>query len=291
MLSVCIPVFNYDARPLVKELLLQARRLERDVELLVYDDGSDPKFQKLNREIGDDAAVRYREMSRNLGRGPIRNLMAREASGDYLIMLDVDSWPNSPYLSNYVARASAPAAVVAGGTTYAAVRPENPDLFLHWNYGRRREAFNPARRRHRFFQSNNFLVKKEIMVAHPFPAVDGYGHEDTLWGQLLVPAKVTIQYIDNPVVHLGLETNQVFLAKQKAAVENLRLLRKHHPTLRTRLTTFADRYPKLSSLTEYMPESRLRKYVLESGNLKALDLLKLKWWNQRLGTRHRLSVK
>ena len=104
MLSVCIPVFNYDARPLVKELLLQAWRLESDVELLVYDDGSDPKFQQLNREIGDNAAVRYREMPQNLGRGPIRNRMAREALGDYLIMLDVDSWPNPTYLSNYLAK-------------------------------------------------------------------------------------------------------------------------------------------------------------------------------------------
>ncbi|PPK85395.1 glycosyl transferase family 2 [Neolewinella xylanilytica] len=276
MLSVCIPVYHYDARPLANELRRQAIALDTPIEILVYDDASGTSWQCENRKLLDLPSVRYREMPENIGRAAIRNLMAREATGEHLIMLDVDSWPNPTLLENYAAHVSSE--VVVGGTTYAIERPADPELFLHWHYGRRREALAPARRRNRFFQSNNFLVRREVMLANPFPDVDGYGHEDTLWGQLLVPAKITIQYIENPVVHLGLESNRVFLAKQKKAVENLRLLRKQHPTLRTRLTTFADRYPKFSTLSGYVPEEVLEKYVLETGNLKALDLLKLKWW-------------
>ena len=47
MLSICVPVYNYDARPLVAELLRQAESLAAGVEVLVYDDGSQESFTVL----------------------------------------------------------------------------------------------------------------------------------------------------------------------------------------------------------------------------------------------------
>ena len=205
--------------------------------------------------------------------------MARDAHNETLILIDVDSRPNPNYLRNYLDNPEI--VVVVGGTTYAESPPEDPALRLHWSYGRKREALTPARRSPRpylHFQSNNFRVDRRFFLDHPFPDVKGYGHEDTLWGQLLAPASTGIAYIDNPVVHLGLDTAETFLHKQHQAVETLKELRKAHPTLTTRLTTFADRYPKMVQLAEFMPEDTLRKYLLRTNNLRALDILKLKWW-------------
>ena len=280
MLSICVPVYNYDARPLVQELLRQAAQLSKAIEILVYEDGSAPAQQRINAPLADLPTVRYLPLAHNTGRASIRNRMAADAQYATLVMLDVDSAPNPNYLRNYLSRPPE-ATVVVGGTSYPEQPPSNPDLYLHWHYGRYREALAPARRRPRpylHFQSNNFRVDRRFFLDHPFPEVHSYGHEDTLWGQLLAPAGTRIEYIDNPVTHLGLDTTAVFLAKQRQAVETLKSLRQEHPTLTTRLTIFADRYPRLSQMAELLPEEWLTRYLERSHNLKALDMLKLKWW-------------
>ncbi len=279
MLSICVPVYNYDARPLVLELLRQAEALESGVEVLVYDDGSEEACRAPNREISDLPGVRYVEMPANIGRAGIRNRMARDARNETLILLDVDSHPNPAYLRNYLDDPEIE--VVVGGTKYAETAPEDPALRLHWNYGRKREALPPAHlnpRPYLHFQSNNFRVNRQFFLDHPFPDVKGQGHEDTLWGQLLAPAGTKIAYIDNPVVHLGLDRAEDFLRKQQQAIETLKELRRAHPTLSTRLTKFADRYPQMIQLVELLPERTLRKHLLRTNNLRALDILKLKWW-------------
>ncbi|MEM9260646.1 MAG: hypothetical protein AAGA62_13425, partial [Bacteroidota bacterium] len=137
---------------------------------------------------------------------------------------------------------------------------------------------------------------------------EGYGHEDTLWGQQLAKAGVGILHIDNPVTHLGLETSGVFLEKQHRAIHNLRLLKKQTPHLRTRLIDLAEKYPRLTQLARYLPEKTLLHLLQKnrfawfsptlwlppqrsglgrvggevkkraSLSLYLLDLLKLKWW-------------
>ncbi len=280
MLSICVPVYNYDARPLVQTLLRQAAALSEPIEVLVYEDGSHPQQQRVNQPLTELPTVRYRALTENTGRASIRNRMARDAQYAMLVMLDVDSEPNPNYLRNYLSRPTA-ATVVVGGTSYFEQPPADPDLYLHWHYGRYREALAPARRRPRpylHFQSNNFRVDRQFFLDHPFPEVHSYGHEDTLWGQLLAPAGTHIEYIDNPVTHLGLDRTEVFLAKQRQAVETLKDLRRAHPTLTTRLTIFADRYPRLSQVTEAFPEEWLLRYLHRTHSLRALDMLKLKWW-------------
>jgi glycosyltransferase involved in cell wall biosynthesis len=279
MISVCIPVYNYGAGPLVRELDRQAATLEEPIEILVYDDGSELEWKEQNRPLVDLNCVRYHELAENEGRGHIRNRMAREAGGQWLIFLDVDSRPGSDYLERYL-QAKSPG-VVVGGTRYGDRPPPDPALRLHWHYGRQRESIPPARRRpndYCQFQSNNFLVPREVMLQHPFPDVAGYGHEDTLWGQLLEPTEVALRYIDNPVEHLGLETDGRFLEKQRTAVENLRQLKRLYPALRSRLTDIIGTYPRLSRLVAQLPKSPLRFALRHSYRLELLDLLKIGWY-------------
>lgn len=279
MLSICIPVHNFDVRPLVGELDRQAQCLGEATEVLVYDNGSESAIRDLHRDLANHPRVRYERLDGKIGKSALRNRMAKEARGSHLIMIDQETWPNDRYLARYLE--AVPAKVVMGGITYDCLRPDDPRMVLHWSYGQRREKLPPARRRenHGYFGSTNFLVSRETLLAHPFPELAEYGHENTLWGQLLVPTGIAVAYIENPVVFKALEPFEVFLANQRNAVKNLKELRKQYPTMRTRLTTFADRYPKMVSLTEYLPEKALLRYLYKSGDLKVLDLLKIKWWH------------
>jgi hypothetical protein len=48
-----------------------------------------------------------------------------------------------------------------------------------------------------------------------------YGHEDTLFGYELSKKGVQIVHIENPVVNGDIETNEEFLQKTEAGIENL----------------------------------------------------------------------
>ena len=293
MLSVCIPVYRYDARPLVSELLRQTGQLEQTVELLVYDDASPDDGDWGRADLRRQAGIRYVELPDNHGRAAIRNRMAREARYDNLLFLDVDGWPGPTYLQDWLVEQMTTLEwdqlhfdyVISGGRAYQRTVPEDFTLQLHWWYGYRRES-QSARRRSRHpnlgFQSNNFMVSRTVLQQHPFPeSHTGYGHEDTQWAQTL-PTTARITHVDNPTVHLGLEPADVFLRKQHEALTNLALLRTSTPHLRTRLTDLADRFPLALRLTKTYKEQTLVDYLTSRPrpNLRALDLLKLKWWQQ-----------
>jgi len=47
--------------------------------------------------------------------------------------------------------------------------------------------------------------------------VKDYGHEDTILGYEFMKDGITISYIDNPLIHTGLDSNSVFLQKSMQA--------------------------------------------------------------------------
>lgn len=305
MLSICIPVYRYDVRPLVTELLRQARSVkeapgksplyEEHIEILVYDDAS-PEDGDWGREALRQApGIRYVELTTNLGRAAIRNKMAREASHKFLVMMDADGWPNPDFVSRYcfeveeternLANANI-AVIVTGGRTYAEDPPEDPAYHLHWWYGSCRESRSVEQREVQEwlgFQSNNFMVTRTLLLEYPFPEeVDGYGHEDTAWGQQFASKQVFLYHEDNPVVHLGLEPGDVFLRKQKQAIANLRFLKNQSSHLRTRLIDLVEILPFLPGIARLFPEQALVNHLTKrkKPSLYALDLLKLRWWKE-----------
>lgn len=72
MLSILIPIYQFDVRPLIIDLLLQAGELDIPYELLCFDDGSSEDIRALNRELVALPGVIYREMPQNMGRSRIR---------------------------------------------------------------------------------------------------------------------------------------------------------------------------------------------------------------------------
>lgn len=225
VLSILIPVYNFDVRPLVQELDFQSKAAKIEFEILLFDDLSAPAFRQKNQQIRQFESVSYVELKEKAGRSKIRNLLAQKAHFCHLLFMDCDSQvPSKSYIAAYLPFCKGET-VVCGGRIYSPQPPENQSLFLRWLYGTKRETAT-AKQRERFpnrsFMTNNFLIEKKLLLSIGFDEnMQGYGHEDTLFGYELKKRQIDIQHIDNPLVHIGLETAPEFLEKTQQGVKNL----------------------------------------------------------------------
>jgi len=294
MLSVNIPVYNIEVVELVRELINQARTLNIDFEIRVYDDGSEEKIRVKNREIVDFTGIVYIELEKNLGRSAIRNKMGMESKGEFLLFIDADSLPvTANYLRNFIKNV-AKNRVLCGGTAYKLLKPVEPEKLLRWFYGRRREAISAVERNNKkgfIITSNNFLIEKQVFEkVHFRTEIRKYGHEDTLIGYDLFCSGIEILHIDNPVEHTGLEDSSIFLEKTRAALESLfdiTHLLLPGDTVFTEQVNFLNRFHKISN---WIPVSVLRSlyklfHVLIEKNLTSqhpqiflFDLYKLTFY-------------
>ena len=221
-LSVCIPVYNYDARPLARSLAAQIAALDGDAELVCIDDASDPAVRAKNQDLATLGS--YVQLEENVGRARIRNMFLGHTHGDYLLFLDVDSEEGEGFLARYMEALQDGPEVVVGGRVYDR-RGNDQAHRLRYLYGTQVES-KPMewRKSHPYqsFMSNNFAVRREVLQRYPFDeSITRYGHEDTLFGYRLEQNGVAITHIDNPVVNGEVETNEVFLHKTVEAVETL----------------------------------------------------------------------
>ena len=223
MLSVCIPVYNYDATPLARSLVAQASAVADGMELVCIDDASAPEWRERNAQLAQWG--QYVQLDHNVGRARIRNMFLDHSSGDYLLFLDVDSEVGEGFLARYVkVLQEGRPAVVVGGRVYDR-RGDNRQHRLRYLYGTRVESKPAAWRRahpYRSFMSNNFVVRRDVFGQLPFDErISRYGHEDTLFGYRLEQSGIPITHIDNPVVNGEVESNEVFLDKTREGVLNL----------------------------------------------------------------------
>lgn len=249
MLSILIPIYNFEITDLVEALRGQAERSGVDFEIICFDDGSVDSIKEKHRPLAQLGKVRYEEMPENQGRSAIRNRLAAAAQYPYLLFMDGDSKVVTPdYIEKYIAAADLDA-LVYGGRVYAKEAPGEANLLFHWNYGRQREVM-PARTRsqapYHAFQTNNFMVPKAIFQEIKFEeSLKQYGHEDTLFGFELKRRGVKMKHIDNPLEHIGLETVDDFLKKTEQGIENLLYLKKDYPYIETRLLKAYDKIDRL----------------------------------------------
>jgi glycosyltransferase involved in cell wall biosynthesis len=224
LLSICIPIYNSDIRPIATELHRQIQAFSSEVELLFLDDASDVFFKDLNRSVG--AFSNYQELPLNIGRSKIRNAFLPFVKGTYLLFLDGDSIVcRTDFIQKYIQFIRDNSIdLVVGGREEITSRPSRSHL-LRWEYSRKRESKTTEERitdRKSGFRSNNFIVKKSIFEENPFDeSITTYGHEDTLFGFQLYIKGVDCHHIDNPIMNDDLVDNHLFLLKTKYAVSNL----------------------------------------------------------------------
>jgi len=228
-LTVCIPIYNHDVRPLIFKLKEQADQLGAEYEILLIDDCSTNGCQTLNKEVEAVPNVRYIELPENIGRSAIRNLLAHEATFRYLVFMDCDAQVVTPdYLRNYLIYCS-PGIVCYGGKRNLPSCPD-PRCYLRWLYSAQREVV-PAKLRslnpNRSFISFNFLIDKELFGKVSFDeTLKTYGHEDTLFGLMLEDQGIEVQHIDNPLLYSGYDRTEDFIRKTEEGIKNLVALQK-----------------------------------------------------------------
>jgi glycosyltransferase involved in cell wall biosynthesis len=228
MLSILIPIYNYNAFPLVSEMRKQCLDCSIEFEIICQDDASD-EFISENQAINTLENCVFSSNAFNLGRGKNINTLAQKARFDWLLILDCDTFPKDQnFIQNYttvIEENESP--VVFGGIVYESQKPEKEKL-LRWIYGNKREALSIEKRIQSSNNSaltSNLLIKKKLFLQYPFDAsITKYGYEDLCFLTVLGTQNIYVSHIDNPTFHLNLETSEIFLEKTKTALENLAVI-------------------------------------------------------------------
>jgi glycosyltransferase involved in cell wall biosynthesis len=223
MLSILIPVYNYDCTALAGDLLKQGLALGVPFEIIVMDDGS-TDFHAENTVIGNWPCCSFIVNGRNAGRAAVRNRLAEEARYGTLLFVDCDATVVSDnFLENYLPFIGRRLAVY-GGCCYTAECP-GAAYTLRWTYGRTYEARSAAVRNNdagNTFSTFNFLIDKALFLSVKFDeSIISYGHEDTLFGQRLAELEIVCFAVDNELQHNGIDDNRIFMRKTDEAVKTL----------------------------------------------------------------------
>ena len=280
MLSILIPNYEYNCKDLVTDLVELGQEITVPVEIIVLDDGSSGKIRNQIRSLKEMQGVNYLELEKNVGRAKARNHLAEVSKYEYLLFLDCDSKIcRTDFLAKYITFIPSNC-VIVGGRIYSETRP-SPRFVLHWKYGRNREGSSGL------FQSNNFMIPRQIFNKIRFDdKLASYGHEDTLFGWHLKNLEIPVQWVDNPVQHLGLEATEDFLKKQFLAITNLLKIKAEHPAVETKLTEVTRMLKKLLLHYPVIALFRMtRKYLVKLletvPNLWLLDFFKIGYYLEK----------
>lgn len=225
MISILIPVYNYNCTVLVKDIHRQCTEANVPFEILVLDDTSS-QFKEENRIINDLEGCRYIESESHIGPAKIRNELGKIAQYENILFIDSDAVVDEPkFIQNYIVFKDK-AQVIIGGMKYSDQPPKENGL--RWYYGTQREHIPAAIRNktpYRSLISFNFMMKRAVFIEHPFDesSLDmekkEYGHEDTLLGLRFKKYNISVYHIDNQLIHNTQESNEVFMDKSLKSVE------------------------------------------------------------------------
>ena len=225
MISVLIPIYNFNVAKLVKDLHAQLVYANVEFEIILGDDASTETHG--NEKLMNLQGVSYFSLPENIGRAKMRNLLVEKANFPYLLFMDCDAAVRySSYINNYILeiyRNSKPVCII-GGVAYRALKP-NPKYYLRWYYGKKREATDADQRNkkpYKSFTSFNAVFSKSIFETVKFDeSFSTYGNEDTFFGNQLRNANIPVIHINNPLYHDGLDTNEDYLKKVETSIDNL----------------------------------------------------------------------
>ena len=178
--------------------------------------------------------------------------------------------------------------VVYGGRKVSDVKPDAA-YGLRWKFATEREN-HPVKVRLKSpyldFQTNNFVVKKSVLMQIPFnEQITQYGYEDLVFSQDLCDHAITVDHIDNPIFNNDVETNEVFIDKADQSARSLaQLIKKDKNFEKVSQIRLAKAYllmKKTGLIFLYKMIYRLSKNYIKStltsgkASLRMLDFYKL----------------
>lgn len=242
-LSILIPLYNGDCRQMVESLSQQAEALSDQLsyEIIVADDGSSNRETVLlNSEITHHPHCRFIDRKENVGRAAIRNFLAQTAQYEWLLFIDGDmTITHDDYLTSYL-NTDDDQQVVYGGYHVGTGEKDNLRYLYEIASAHHHTAEERRKRPYQHFHTANFMVNRNVMLAHPFDErFRTYGYEDVLFGKAMRQNQIAITHLDNTVGFCQFETNAHFVSKTE---EGLRTLHQFRSDLRgySNLLTFVD---------------------------------------------------
>ncbi len=224
MLSVLIPVYNYNITELVGNIHKQLIASAIDFEIICLDDKSNQDIIDNNLDIEKLSSTTYKLSDKNNGIAVNRQILVDAAKYDWIILIDADvELINDNYISNYLQAIEEGGKVIFGGISYKNTQPDTNSI-LRWKYGKECEELDAETRNkhpYKVTSAANLCIKKDVYKQFGLGAIgDSYGM-DIFFGPQLKLNQVPVIHINNSVYHLGLESSSKYLDKVKFAVITL----------------------------------------------------------------------
>jgi len=263
-LSVLIPYYRDDPTALLHALLSQTAE-QKDVEILIYDDGTGDT--DLNAKVcaavkSGHSSVHLMIAHNNKGRSAARNALQEHARADWVLFLDADMRPVSHnFLSDYVELINANMADVIFGGFTVPEKAETADQELHRALSEVSDCLTLAARQAagpQFVASSNLCVRKSVLTAEGFDdGFRGWGWEDSEWAAR-VAKRFDLIHADIPALHLGLESTNTLLQRFKTSGPNYVRFTQKHPDIAKTLNLF-----KISQKLRKAPGQKLMRPFLK----------------------------
>lgn len=234
ILSILIPFYHDDPSTLIDAL----SGVKKDVEILVYDDGTGDA--DISRSVS--AAIKSAQCqavlftaAENRGRAFGRNFLFEAAKSSWVLFLDADMMPmDKSFLGSYIKAIEAGQADIIFGGFKVREEKGEPACELHRLMSISSDCA-PAAERQRLgpknVASSNLCVRKTVLSKEPFDnEFIGWGWEDSEWAAR-VSQRYNLLHMDNAALHLGLETTDTLLRRFKTSGENYLRFTQRHPEL------------------------------------------------------------
>jgi glycosyltransferase involved in cell wall biosynthesis len=225
MLSILVPLYNYNVYPLAKQIVDQALKLDIDFEFICIDDASGSPLNVENERVNALKNAKFIAQKTNAGYRGNRNNLAAMSKYDYLLFIDGDSIIiDSNYISNYLDNLTENTDIIYGGRTH----PKNindSNKKLRWKYGKYIEDKTASMRNKNIYKTlmfNNTLIRKECFNLIKFDtSITKYGHDDTLFAFQVKNLQLNVMHINNPIKHGDIDNNDTFIKKTEEGIINL----------------------------------------------------------------------
>jgi len=232
MISVLIPTYNYTCYKLVSDIHEQLELSGVKYEVIVAEDGSKDQVSIIaNHKIAELPNCKHIINKENLGRARIINFLINESKGDWCVIMDSDAQVvTTTFIKTYADYSKTDSDVIVGSLVNPE-KPPMPNATLRYKYEKAAEKFRTVEYRnanpYARFTTFNFMARRSVLLEVPFDErCIEYGYEDTLMGLELKRKGKEVLHIDNPLMHLGFDSNSVFLRKTETSLHSLKKIEK-----------------------------------------------------------------